>query len=238
MTKTPPSSYLTIAELNFTSVLYYDLCWSVQYDLLSYINIITAFVIAFSWSERRSPRLHTVPLYASSDGFPASHINSYRPQTKFAKVMFLHLSVILSTGGGSASVHAGIPPPQSRHPPGTDTPPGTDAPPGTDTPWDQTHTHTPGVTHPPGADTSPGTRHTPREPRRLLLRTVRILQWRIQYFPGMRGGGVPTPEEVRQTVILQSFFPRKLHENERIWTKKGARIPGAPLDSPLVSLPV
>ena len=35
----------------------------------------------------------------------------YRPQTKFAKVMFLHVSVILSTGGGSASVHVGIPPP-------------------------------------------------------------------------------------------------------------------------------
>ena len=35
-----------------------------------------------------------------------------------AKVMFLHMSVLLSTGG-SASVHAGIPPtrPQSRHPP-------------------------------------------------------------------------------------------------------------------------
>ena len=39
--------------------------------------------------------------------------------------MFLHVSVILSTGGGwSASVHAGIPPPdqappRTRHPPGT-----------------------------------------------------------------------------------------------------------------------
>ena len=29
----------------------------------------------------------------------ASFIGSYRPQTKFAKVMFLHVSVILSTGG-------------------------------------------------------------------------------------------------------------------------------------------
>ena len=46
--------------------------------------------------------------------------------------MFLLVSVILSTGGGSASVHAGIPtppppprsrpPPWSRHPPGSDTP--------------------------------------------------------------------------------------------------------------------
>ena len=48
-----------------------------------------------------------------------------------AKVIFLHLSVILFTGGVSASVHAGIPhppgadTPQSRHPP----PPGADTPP-------------------------------------------------------------------------------------------------------------
>ena len=32
------------------------------------------------------------------NGAPAFH--SYRPHTKFAKVMFLHLSVILFTGGG------------------------------------------------------------------------------------------------------------------------------------------
>ena len=40
----------------------------------------------------------------------------YRPQTKFVKVMFSHLSVILFTQGVSASVHAGI------QPPGADTP--------------------------------------------------------------------------------------------------------------------
>ena len=35
-----------------------------------------------------------------------------------AKVMFLLVPLILFTGGGSASVHAGIPsPPRSRHPP-------------------------------------------------------------------------------------------------------------------------
>ena len=45
-----------------------------------------------------------------------------------AKVIFLHLSVILFTGGGSASVHAGIPPAketpplQRRHPPAKETP--------------------------------------------------------------------------------------------------------------------
>ena len=86
-----------------------------------------------------------------------------------AKVIFLHLSVILFTGGVSASVHAGIPHPppeqtplQSRHPPSRHppkkTPPGSrhthplgaDPPqsrhphPRADTPWEQT---------PPGADT-------------------------------------------------------------------------------------
>ena len=76
-----------------------------------------------------------------------SHIEKvsiFTVHNEVAKVMFLHLSVILFTGG-SASVHAGIPPPQSRHPPGsrhpqgTDTPQGAD-PPGADTPQDQTAT--------------------------------------------------------------------------------------------------
>ena len=48
--------------------------------------------------------------------------SNYRPQRSWAKVMFLQVCVILFTGG-SASVHAGIPPPpeqtppRSRHPP-------------------------------------------------------------------------------------------------------------------------
>ena len=48
----------------------------------------------------------------------ASYWNAfYRPQTKFVKVMFLHLSVSHSVHRGlSASVHAGIHPP-GRHPP-------------------------------------------------------------------------------------------------------------------------
>ena len=56
--------------------------------------------------------------------------------------MFLQASVILSTGGVSASAHAGVPPPpRSRHaPPGADTPPPPQsrqshpAPPGSDMP--------------------------------------------------------------------------------------------------------
>ena len=53
----------------------------------------------------------------------------YRPQTKFAKVMFLHVSVILSTRrGGLSQCMPGYPPEQT--PPGTrHTHPGADTPP-------------------------------------------------------------------------------------------------------------
>ena len=71
-----------------------------------------------------------------------------------AKVIFLHLFVILFTGGVSTRenpLDQGEPPP-SRHPPRPDrpsradtTPPGPGRPPGADTPPDQAD--------PPGADT-------------------------------------------------------------------------------------
>ena len=64
---------------------------------------------------------------------------SYRRNEVVAKVIFLHLSVILFTGGDSASVHAGIPPREQT--PRDQTPPG---PPGTDPP---------GSRHPPGKQT-------------------------------------------------------------------------------------
>ena len=86
-----------------------------------------------------------------------------------AKVIFLHLFVILFTGGVSVSVHTGIPhppgsrhpleqtPPRSRHSPPEQTPPRADTsreqtPPGADTPPpEQTHT----------SPTHPWSRHTP-----------------------------------------------------------------------------
>ena len=96
--------------------------------------------------------------------------NFYRPQTKFAKVMFLHVSVILSRGGGVAPLHAGIhthlpwdqrqipPPPGSRHPPGPEAgTPRADIPPrtrGRYPPWDQTPPDQRQA--PPRADTPPG----------------------------------------------------------------------------------
>ena len=49
-------------------------------------------------------------------------------------------------------------------------------------------------------------------------------------FPG--GGGANS-----QKCYYFSIFCRKLHENERIWTPGGARVPGAPpLDPPMVRL--
>ena len=99
-------------------------------------------------------------------------------RNEIAKVMCLHLSVILFTGGVclSACWDTTTPPlrtrhppqeqaPRSRHPPGPGTPPD-QASPRADTSWEQTH---PRTRHPtPGADPPP-------PQRQLLLRTVRIL---------------------------------------------------------------
>ena len=88
----------------------------------------------------------------------------YRPQRSWAKVMFLQASVILSTRGGSVSVHAGMPPPQEQTPP-EQTPPGTRPPrsrsplgphpPGPDPP------HPPGTRNPPTREHNPSGKQTP-----------------------------------------------------------------------------
>ena len=70
-----------------------------------------------------------------------STILNYRPQTKFAKVKFLYVSVY-PHGGVSAPLHAGIhppgqTPPLGRHPPWADTPLGRH-PPGQTPPWADT----------------------------------------------------------------------------------------------------
>ena len=62
-----------------------------------------------------------------------------------AKVIFLHLSVILFTGGGSASVHAWIPPPAPDQ-----TPPGTRHPLGADIPREAAYGQSAAGTHPTG----------------------------------------------------------------------------------------
>ena len=94
--------------------------------------------------------------------------NYYRPQNEvWAKVIFLHLSVILFTGGV---------PPGQVHPPGRYTPLGRFTPPDrspwTGTPWQvhqpwQVHPHgkvhaPPGQVHPPaGTPPTPPARYTP-----------------------------------------------------------------------------
>ena len=81
--------------------------------------------------------------------------NFYRPQRSWGKVMFSQACVILFTGGVSASMHAGIPPPWDQTPPGS-------RPSGADTPQADT---------PLGAGTPPrqtpsGTEHAGRYSQR------------------------------------------------------------------------
>ena len=113
-----------------------------------------------------------------------------------AKVIFLHLSVILFTRGGLPQCMVRYPPPsRSRHPPGADTPP-EQTPPRSRHPPEQTpprsrHPHgsrhplpqeqtpPPRSRHPPRADTPhPGSRlqHTVYErPVRILLECILVL---------------------------------------------------------------
>ena len=103
-----------------------------------------------------------------------------------AKVIFLHLSVILFTGGGAclrqppreqtplgadpprADPLGADTPPRSRHPPRADTPPGS-RPPGSRHPSPRSATpsqtlHCPGTKYTPmGLSTPPGTKYTPQD---------------------------------------------------------------------------
>ena len=89
-----------------------------------------------------------------------------------AKVIFLHLSVILFTGGGrgSASVHTGIPAPS-----GADTtppPPGSDTPPGADTTTSPDQADTPQVQTPLQEQTPPPRSRHHHPPGSRLQQTV------------------------------------------------------------------
>ena len=120
----------------------------------------------------------------------------YRPQRSCGQGnIFTPVCHSFCSQGGSASVHAGIPPweqtpllgadtpLEQTHPPGADTPRGAD-PPGADTPWaDPLGADTPPEQTPPGADTPqeqtppPGSRlqHTVYErPVRILLECILV----------------------------------------------------------------
>ena len=114
-------------------------------------------------------------------------VSCYRPQRSWAKVIFSQASVCpQGRGRGSASVHAGLypPDPPDQTPPGPDppeqTPPQT-RPPGTRHPPRTRHppgANPPRTRHPPGADTPPpGSRlqHTVNErPVRILLECILV----------------------------------------------------------------
>ena len=114
----------------------------------------------------------------------------YRPQTKYSKFMFLHILSFCS-GGGSASVHAGI-----LYPLGPNTLLG-QAPPGPGTPWDQAppgtrhpshdRTHPPWTRYPPGPGTPLPRLGTPHMTRHLPLDQappMRSACWEIQSTSG------------------------------------------------------
>ena len=115
------------------------------------------------------------------------HVNFYRPQRSWGKVMFLQASVILLTGGVSASVHAGIP-----HPLGADTPPSRH-PPEQTPPWEQTppRSRHPQSRHPPEQtlpqEQTPPWEHspqayTPPPPRRRACWEIRSTRGRYASY--------------------------------------------------------
>ena len=119
-------------------------------------------------------------------------IPTYRPKRSWGKVIFSLASVILFTGGGSTSVHAGIPHPTgTRHPPnqappwlGTFRRPGTPPRPGRHPPGPGRHP-TPGWgRHPPDqAGTPPGpSRHPPTTQRRAYWEIRSTSGWYASYW--------------------------------------------------------
>ena len=97
--------------------------------------------------------LHFRRLYTASYSMRGKEVKAFSTHLFITarKRIFLHLSVILFTGGGSASVHAGIPP----QPP----PPG----PCTHPPLDHAPTH-PSTMHPPPQNAPTPPDHTPTPP--------------------------------------------------------------------------
>ena len=128
-------------------------------------------------------------------------IGEYLPSATKLRRLCFYTCLSFCSQGGSASVHAGIPPPPSRHPLGADTPrsgtPPNQAPPGSRHPLEHTHPPPPDQEHSPEQATPP-----PREQRRLLLRTVRILLECILvgYFFNLR---------IRQSVLFWSLTFQK-----------------------------
>ena len=145
-----------------------------------------------------------------------------------AKVIFLHLFVMLFTGGGGcASMHAGIPtPPNQADPPGSDiNPPGPGRPPRTrqtpqtrQTPRTRQTPSRPGRP-PPGPGRPPRIRHPP--PGSRLQHTV-----------------YERPVRILLECILVVFFFSKKRRNVKKWSKMGIRMLKGRFQISKVTLPV
>ena len=146
--------------------------------------------------------------------------------------MFLHVSVILSTGGGSAPLHAGIhlpPGTRGRHPPpqdqrqvpllGADTPLGPEV--GTPSPGRRPPPRTRGR-YPPGADTPQDQRQvplgpeagTPSPPGADTSRTRGRYPSPLGADPGPEAGispGADTPSPTRGRYPPEQTPPRAVH---------------------------
>ena len=139
---------------------------------------LTQRLFATSWisSQFQSRFVSFLYYYVRLQQYFRKHFNYrfYRPQRCWAKVMFLQVSVILSTEGGGCLPQCmlGYHPLQQTQPPRADTPGSRHHPPD-QTPLEQTTTPpgsrppppTPGVNHPPAPDTHPlGSRYPPDHP--------------------------------------------------------------------------
>ena len=137
----------------------------------------------------------------------------YGPQAKFAKVMFLHVSVCPQGGGGSTWAATPL---GTRYAPQAGTPPQTRY-----TPWDQVHRPRPG--------TPPGTRYTPRT--RYTLRT-RYTPWtRYTTLDQVHPPGPDTPPDQvhppdQYTQRDQVHPPEQVHPQTRYtpWNRYTPRI--------------
>ena len=139
----------------------------------------------------------------------------YRPQTKFAKVMFLHVSVC--PHGGSTWVAT----PQTRYTPqdqvhpraGTPrpgTPPRQVHPPGPGTPWAGTH---------PRPGTLPGDRYAPRSSACWEIRATSgryASYWNaflLKHFTGLLER-IPLIDLLAAQYVFRCRLPEQLHYNE------------------------
>ena len=154
-----------------------------------------------------------------------------------AKVIFLHLFVILFTGGFCLSACWDTAPPRSRTPPpgaDTPTPPGAATPqeqssprtrpPGADTPWEETP---PRDQTPPGADTPPPGKQTPAYGLRAAYWNPTGMHSCFSYHGFLQRRKIQSSLSIYTSITIdrriqnphRSFWIGFVHHEERYWPK-------------------